>query len=81
VFLKTLDNVIVGHYHRTSEATESTFGGEIINTKSVGCLCGMNPQWMPINKWNLGFAFCELNLKTGEYELENLKIIKGKIYK
>jgi len=81
VFLKTLDNVVVGHFHRTSEATESTFGGEVINVKSTGCLCGMNPQWMPINKWNLGFAFCEMNLKTGEYELENLKIIKGKIYK
>lgn len=80
-FTKTLDNTLVGHYHRTSETTETTFGGNIINVKSMGCLCGLHPMFMPVNKWNLGFAFCELNLKTGEYELENLKIIKGKIYK
>lgn len=80
-FLKTLSNVVIGHFHRTSEHTESALDGSIISVNSVGCLCGLHPKYMPINKWNLGFAYCELDVKTGEYELENLKIINGKIYK
>lgn len=79
-FLKTLSNVIVGHYHKTSSNTETTMNGDVIAVNSVGCLCDLNPLYMPINKHNLGFAFCELNIKTGEYHLENLKIVKGKIY-
>jgi len=35
---------------------------------------------MPINKWNTGFAYCELDIKTGNYTFYNLKIINGKIY-
>jgi predicted phosphodiesterase len=79
-FTKTLASVLVGHYHRTSEHTEPTMLGDVINVHSMGCLCGMNPLFMPINKWNNGFAFCELDINTGEYELHNLKIIKGKVY-
>lgn len=79
-FLKTLSNVIVGHYHKTSSNTETTMNGDVIAVNSVGCLCDLNPLYMPINKHNLGFAYCELNVKTGEYHLENLKIVKDKIY-
>ncbi len=79
-FLKTTTSCLVGHYHKTSQHTETTMSGDVISVNSVGCLCDLNPLYMPINRFNLGFAFCETNLKTGEYELQNLKIIKGKIY-
>ena len=79
-FLKTLDSVIVGHYHKTSQHTETTMSGEVISVNSTGCLCGLNPLYMPINKHNLGFAYVEVNIKTGEYILENKKIVKGKVY-
>ena len=79
-FTKTLASVLVGHYHRTSEHTEPTMNGDIINVHSMGCLCGMNPLFMPINKWNHGFCIVDLDIKTGDYELENLKVIKGKVY-
>lgn len=80
-FLKTLDSVALGHFHKTSEHTEVRMGGDVISVKSIGCLCGLHPHYMPINKWNLGFAFCEMDVKTGDYELDNLKIINGKIFK
>lgn len=80
-FLKTLSNVIVGHYHKTSSNTETTMNGDVIAVNSVGCLCDLNPLYMPINRHNLGFAYCELNIKTEHYKLENLKIIKGEIYR
>ena len=79
-FLKTLDNVIVGHYHKTSTNTETTMTGNVISVHSTGCLCGLNPLYMPINKHNLGFAYVELDIKTGNYNLQNLKVIKGKVY-
>jgi predicted phosphodiesterase len=80
MFMKTFDNVLVGHFHKTSTNTETSLSGDVIATHSVGCLCGLTPSYMPINRFNLGFAYCELQIKTGEYHLENLKIIKGKIY-
>lgn len=79
-FLKTIDNVLIGHVHRSSQHTEPTMGGEVIVTTSMGCLCGMFPMFARVNKWNQGFAYVELDIKTGEYKLENLKIINGKIY-
>ena len=40
----------------------------------------MHPLFAPINKWNLGFAYVELNIKTDEYFLENKKIVNNKVY-
>jgi hypothetical protein len=33
-----------------------------------------------VNKWNYGFAIVDLNIKTGEYQVGNYKIIDGKVY-
>lgn len=79
-FTKTMEDTLVGHYHRTSSHSEPTMNNRLINVHSQGCLCEMHPLFAPINKWNLGFAYVELNIKTGEYFLENKKIVKGKIY-
>ena len=79
-FLKTLSNVMVGHYHRTSSHVESSFNGDVISVQSTGCLCNLTPYYMRVNKHNHGFARVELDIATGEYHLENLKIIKGKVY-
>jgi predicted phosphodiesterase len=79
-FTKTMEDTLVGHYHRTSSHSEPTMNNKLINVHSQGCLCEMNPMFMPINKWNLGFAYVDLNISTGEYVLENKKIVKGKIY-
>jgi predicted phosphodiesterase len=79
-FTKTMEDTLVGHYHRTSSHSEPTMNNKLINVHSQGCLCEMNPMFMPINKWNLGFAYVDLNIATGEYFLENKKIVKGKIY-
>ena len=79
-FLKTIDNVLIGHCHRSSTHTEPTLGGSVIVVNSQGCLCGMYPMFARVNKWNQGFSYVELDLKTGQYNLQNLKIIKGKVY-
>lgn len=78
-FLKTIDNVLIGHYHRTSTHLEKTFNGKGLGVNSSGCLCGMYPMFSRVNKWNLGFVYVELNIKTGEYVLENKVIIGNKV--
>lgn len=80
-FLKSIASVLVGHYHRTTSHTEPSLNGDVHVVNSTGCLCGLNPMYMPVNKHNHGFSFCELQIKTGEYSLDNLKIVKGKIYR
>jgi len=79
-FLKTLDSVVVGHFHKSSSMTETSMNGSIISVHSIGCLAGLNPQYARINKWNLGFGYVEHDIKTGDYQFHNLKIYKGKIY-
>jgi predicted phosphodiesterase len=79
-FLKTLDSVLIGHFHKTSQHTEASMYGDVLSVNSQGCLCGMHPHYMPVNKWNHGFCYVEHNLKTGDYLLHNLKIIKGKVF-
>jgi len=79
-FLKTISSCVVGHYHKTSTHVETAMNGDTISVHSTGCLCGLNPLYMPINKHNLGFGYVECDLKTGEYHFSNLKIIKGKVY-
>ena len=79
-FLKTISSVVVGHYHRTSSHVETSFSGDVISVQSIGCLCTLTPYYMRINKHNHGFAYIDHDIKTGEYRMENLKIIKGKVY-
>jgi len=79
-FTKTLESVLIGHFHKSSSHSESSMWGDLKVTESVGCLCGLHPQFMRVNKWNYGFAIVDLNIKTGEYQVGNYKIINGKVY-
>ena len=76
-FLRTKASTIGGHHHQTSEHIESDLNGNIIGAFSTGCLCELNPHYMPINKWNHGFAVVENT--GGDYMVRNIKIIKGRI--
>ena len=77
LFLRTKASTIAGHNHQTSEHVESDLNGNIIGCWSTGCLCELHPHYMPINKWNHGFAVVENN--GDDFAVRNLKIIKGSI--
>lgn len=72
-------SVICGHNHQTSEHTENNLEGKVVTTWSTGCLCEMHPQYMPINKWNQGFAYVEVDSDSGDFDVKNIRIINGKI--
>jgi len=76
-YMKAKSNVIAGHNHRTSEHMEKDINEKSIGAWSTGCLCELNPGYMPINSWNHGFATVENN--GADFKVNNIKIIKGKI--
>lgn len=76
-FLRTKSSTIGGHHHQSSEHVENNLNGEIIGAWSVGCLCDLYPHYMPINKWNHGFALIENY--GDDFRVDNKKIIKGKV--
>lgn len=77
LFLRGKTSAIQGHNHQSSEHTESDMNGKITTTWSTGCLCELHPEYMPINKWNLGFAMIDMG-KT-DFEVRNKRIYKGKV--
>ncbi len=77
LFLRGKTSAIQGHNHQSSEHTESDMNGKITTTWSTGCLCELHPEYMPINKWNLGFAIVDMGNK--DFEVRNKRIYKGKV--
>lgn len=72
-------SMIAGHNHQTSEHSEKSLDGEVVTVWSTGCLCELRPDYMPFNKWNHGAAHIIVN-KDGSYEVNNFRIIDGKIF-
>ena len=78
LFMQAKHSAVKGDCHTTSEHTEPNIFGKIMTTYSVGALCGLTPQWLPLNKWNHGVAV-QHNTDRGVYSLENKRIYKGKV--
>lgn len=79
LYMRGKENVLGAHHHQTSQHTEKTMGENIISAWSVGCLCDLHPEYLPINNWNHGFAVVSQDAE-GNFEVDNKKIIKGVIY-
>lgn len=77
-YTRAKESMIAGHNHQTSEHTESSLSGEIVTVWSTGCMSELHPDYMPINRWNRGFAHIKVE-KSGDYKVKNIRIVKGKI--
>lgn len=78
LFLKAKHNASCGHHHVTSEHSSRSLDGKEIVCWSVGCLCGLNPLYRPINEWNHGFAI-QTTRPDGQFDFANLKILDGRV--
>lgn len=76
--LRARESMMLGHFHRVSEHIERTVRGKVRGYWSLGCLCELQPAYMPYNDWSHGFALVHLNA-DGTFEVENHKIIQGKV--
>lgn len=74
-FLRTHHTVLVGHSHQTSGHADCDMMHKETFVWSTGCLCGLNPRYRVINRWNHGFAFVEVS-KDGSFDVSNLRISK-----
>jgi predicted phosphodiesterase len=77
LFLRGKVSAIQSHSHQTSEHSESDMNGRLTTTWSTGCLSELHPAYLPINKWNHGFAMVEMDGE--EFEVQNKRIYHGKI--
>jgi predicted phosphodiesterase len=78
LYMRGKENCIAGHNHQTSSHVEPSMNGHVVNTWSTGCLCELHPAYMPINKWNLGFAYVEREEGEG-FTVHNHTIINGRV--
>jgi predicted phosphodiesterase len=76
-FLRSKASTLMAHHHQSSEHTESDIRGDIITCWSLGCLCDLHPHYMPLNKWNLGYALTEKD-SQGNFHVDNKRIWQGK---
>lgn len=79
-WLQARESMLGGHYHSTSSNSERLLRGRNETTFSVGCLCDLNPDYLPVNDWNHGFAIVELEDDDGRYQVYNKKIIRGRVF-
>jgi|DEB0MinimDraft_4_1074332.scaffolds.fasta_scaffold37977_1 predicted phosphodiesterase len=79
IFLKSVQTILIGHYHQPSSYTNNTWDGSPITTWSTGCLCDLHPEYAPKNNWSHGFCTVELVGADGAFVVENKKIWNGRI--
>lgn len=72
LFLRAKTSSLCGHHHQTSQHQERDLRGNEVITYSVGCLSELHPAYMPLNKWNHGFAIIERN--GNDFAVDNLRI-------
>jgi predicted phosphodiesterase len=78
LYLRGKVSAFQGHNHATSEHTETDMNGKVTTTWSIGCLSELHPAYMPLNRWNHGFAYVELDDNGRDYQFFNKRIFKGK---
>ena len=77
LYLRAKKNTLCFHFHQSSEHTESAINGDIVTTWSGGCLCSLNPLYMPLNKWNHGFV--EIYNDDDFFNIRNRKIVNYRL--
>jgi len=76
LFLRSKANTLCNHFHQTSHHSEANIRGTNTACWSIGCLCILDPDYAPINKWNHGFALLDFGRKGDMFNVQNKTIIK-----
>lgn len=80
LLLKFKRPTICGHFHRTTSANHNVYDDTHMMAWSTGCLCELEPDYMPVNEWNHGAAIVERLSDDGHFRVDNFQIINGKVY-
>jgi predicted phosphodiesterase len=79
LYLKAKVSSVMGHLHNPSHHSAVRADGHIIGCWSIGHLGDPHPRYAPYNEWQHGFAIVDRDDK--EFEFNNFKIMKGKVYR
>lgn len=79
LFLRAKESALCGHHHLMSTHREKSLSEHEHTTYSTGCLCQMRYKYAPINNHTQGFAMIEID-DEGAWRVNNLKVIKGKVW-
>jgi predicted phosphodiesterase len=77
-FMRAKENSIIGHYHQSSEHSETDINGKVVTCWSLGCLSELHPAYMPLNRWCHGFAIYTKE-NNDFWHINNHRIIKGRV--
>lgn len=66
------------HHHQTQEYIIRKMDLKVDGSWVMGCLCDLNPDFAPANRWNSGFGIVEWG-PDGYFEVRNKKIIDGRV--
>lgn len=78
LYLRAKKSTMVGHFHQTSEHTETAINGDIATCWSIGCLSDLHPEYMPLNKWNHGFADMVID-DENIWTVHNYRMYQGRV--
>jgi predicted phosphodiesterase len=79
LFLRSQVSAMCGHFHQTSQHSEKNLAEHVTSTWSTGCMCDLHPEYMPLNKWNVGCAFVHV-FRDGAFDVNNSRIVDGKVW-
>ena len=74
LFLRTFGNAVCGHFHTVSQHIDKDIRQKPIGTWSMGCMCDLNPDYMPLNKWQLGFGYVKILDNKGNFRFQNIDL-------
>jgi predicted phosphodiesterase len=77
--MKSHDNVIFGHFHKTDEAIEFNLSKKPSKCWSVGCSSGLLPEYMVFNEWNQGFAIVTFK-PDGKFSVDNKVVVDREVF-
>jgi len=78
LFMRAKAISMCGHFHQSSQHSETTMEDHNIACWSVGTLGDLHPRYRRYNtRWNNGFALVNM---TGGFRVQNMRIIKGEVY-
>ena len=78
LWLRAGESTICGDKHKTQSMIKTNISRSVQGTWVIGCLCELNPEYLSLNEWNLGFAHIYVE-KNGDFEVRNLQITNGKV--
>jgi len=79
MFLRGISCAVTSHFHQSSQHSQPSLEDKVISCWSTGCLCDLHPDYMPLNKWNHGFALLRID-EAGKFRVINYRIIDGEVY-